>query len=250
MPAYPAAAPGAYLLETQLFRGYWLVEWFRRELGAPEVLAAQAAASGDRAAGAGADRPGAGPASAEALLDQLLETVPPGSDGLLHLPTWSPGIRTPGPEARGAWVGLTDAHGRAHLYRAMLEGLAFALRAGLERTERRARIRTRTLRLSGGGARSASVARLTADVFGLPVELPHTHETASLGAAIDAAVGIGLHPDVTTAAAAMTRARARHEPDPAVHAHYDRLFRRAYLPLEPALRPTLRTIRELRREAG
>ncbi|HEX9045241.1 MAG TPA: FGGY-family carbohydrate kinase [Candidatus Limnocylindrales bacterium] len=229
VPPYPAALPGAYSLEFQIFRGYWLVEWFRRELGQPET---QAAAT-------------AGSPPAEALLDRLLDEAPAGSMGLLHLPYWAPGIRFPGPEAKGAFVGLGDVHGRAHLYRATLEGLAFGLRDGLERAERRAKVPVTSIRLAGGGSRGRGIAQLTADVFGRPVALPHTHETAALGAAIDAAVGLGLHPDVPAAAQAMTHIDRVHEPDPATHALYDELYRKAFLGLYDALRPTYRAIREV-----
>ncbi|MCU0484067.1 MAG: FGGY-family carbohydrate kinase, partial [Chloroflexi bacterium] len=172
VPPYPAAVPGAYSLEIQVYRGFWLVDWFRRQFGQPEVLAADEL---------GLD--------AEALLDRLVADVPAGSLGLMLQPTFSPGIRIPGPEAKGAVIGFGDVHGRAHLYRAVLEGLAYALREGLERSERRTRVRVRELRVSGGGARSDAAVGIAADVFGLPAARPHTHETSGLGAAIDAAVG-------------------------------------------------------------
>ncbi|MFM2106901.1 MAG: hypothetical protein RL338_1933 [Chloroflexota bacterium] len=229
IPPFPAAIPGAYNLEWQIYRGFWLVEWFRRELGHPEV--ALAASDGS---------PGA-----EALLDRLLEASPPGANGLLHLPTWSPGIRHPGPEARGAFVGLTDLHGRADLYRAIVEGIAYGLREGLERSERRSGIRAASLRIAGGGSRGTGIAQLTADVFGRPVVVPHVAETSALGAAIDAAAGIGLHRDAERAAAAMTRPERTVDPDPERSARYDALYRGAFLGLYDALRPTYRTIRDL-----
>lgn len=230
VPPYPAAVPGAYSLEFQIFRGYWLVEWFRREFGHPETQAATAP-----------DSP-----PAEALLDRLLDEAPAGSMGLVHLPYWTPGIRFPGPEARGAYVGLGDVHGRAHLYRATLEGLAFGLRDGLERCERRTKVPVTSIRLAGGGSRGHGIAQLTADVFGIPVGLPHTHETAALGAAIDAAVGLRLHPDVPSAAGAMTRVERIHEPDASTHALYEELYRKVFLGLYDALRPTYLAIRELK----
>ena len=112
-------------------------------------------------------------------------------------PYWSPGVRIPGPEARGAIIGFNAVHTRAHLYRAILEGLAYALREGAERTAKRTGVPLTTiLRIAGGGSQSPAAVQLTADVFGLPVSRAHTHETSALGAAIDAAVGLGFHPDV------------------------------------------------------
>jgi sugar (pentulose or hexulose) kinase len=129
VPPYPAAVPGAWSLEVQVYRGYWLVDWFKRQFGAAEV--AQAASLG---------------VAPEALFDDLVRMTEPGSMGLLIQPTWTPGVRVPGREAKGAMIGFGDVHTRAHVYRAILEGLAFALREGGERAAR------------AGGSRCASCA--------------------------------------------------------------------------------------------
>ena len=83
-----------------------------------------------------------------------MRQVPPGSMGLMLQPYWSPGVKMPGPEAKGAVIGFGDVHTRAHLYRAILEGLAYALREGKERTERRSHVPIRELRGVGGGSQS------------------------------------------------------------------------------------------------
>jgi sugar (pentulose or hexulose) kinase len=228
VPPFPSAIPGAWSLEIQVYRGFWLVDWFKREFGAAEV--AQAAARG---------------VAPETLLDDLLTSVPPGSMGLILQPTWSPGVRVPGPEAKGAIVGFGDVHTRAHLYRALLEGLAYALRDGLEQTAKRTKVRPTSLRIAGGGSQSPAVAQLTADVFGLPVRRIHTHEASGLGAAIDAAVGLGLHPDIPSAVAAMVHDGETRDPDLAVHARYEDLFRSVYRPLYGRLRPLYREIRRI-----
>ena len=182
VPPYPAAVPGAYSLELNVMRGFWMVEWFKREFGDREVA---------RAAGEGVEP--------EALFDDLVRSVPPGSMGLTLQPYWSPGVRIPGPEAKGAIIGWGDVHTRAHLYRAILEGLAYALREGAERTEQRTKTRITELRVSGGGSQSPAAIQLTADVFGLPTARPHTFETSGLGAAIAATVGLGIHPSFEAA---------------------------------------------------
>jgi sugar (pentulose or hexulose) kinase len=129
-------------------------------------------------------------------------------------PYWSPGLKVPGPEAMGAVIGFTDVHTRAHLYRAILEGLAYGLREGKERLEKR-RIGTpiTELRISGGGSQSDAAMQLTADIFGLPAIRPHVYETSGLGAAIDAAVGLKLHPDFATAVREMTRPGRIFDPE-------------------------------------
>ena len=89
---------------------------------------------------------------AEALFEGLLHRTPPGADGLILQPYWSPGIRTPGPEAKGAIIGFSEVHTRAHVYRAMLEGIAYGLREGGAHIEKKSGIKIRKLVVSGGGA--------------------------------------------------------------------------------------------------
>ncbi len=228
VPPYPAAVPGAYSLEIQVYRGFWLVEWFRREFGAAEEAAALAR--------------GVEPVD---VLDDLLALTPPGAMGLVLQPTFSPGVRIPGPEAKGAAIGFGDVHTRAHLYRAVVEGLAFALREGRERTERRTGVPITELRVAGGGARSERIVQIAADVFGLPVGRPHTTETSGLGAAIDAAVGLRIHPSFDAAVAAMTRVVETRDPDPAAAALYDALYRRVYRRMYERLQPLYEEIRAI-----
>ena len=228
LPPYPAAIPGAYSLEIQIFRGYWMVSWFKREFGHRERRIA-------------AER-GVAP---EEIFDELVRQVPPGSMGLTLQPFWSPGVKIPGPEAKGAIIGFGDVHTRAHVYRAILEGIAYALREGKERSERRSGQKMESLRVAGGGSQSEAALQLTADVFGLPTARPHTYETSGLGAAIDAAVGLGLHRDFDSAVAEMTRVRDTFEPDPEARQIYDELYRKVYLGMYKRLRPLYEEIRRI-----
>jgi sugar (pentulose or hexulose) kinase len=228
IPPYPAAVPGRYSLEIQIFRGYWMVSWFKKEFAHREQRIAR-------------DR-GIVP---EDLFDELVERVPAGSMGLVLQPFWSPGIRVPGPEAKGAVIGFGDVHTRAHLYRAILEGLAYALREGMERTEQRSGVPVTSLRVAGGGSQSDAALQITADIFGLPTARPHTYEASGLGAAIDAAVGLGLHPDFDTAVKEMTRLGEVFEPDPDSREIYDALYQRVYRRMYDRLRPLYEEIRDI-----
>jgi sugar (pentulose or hexulose) kinase len=228
VPPYPAAVPGAWLVELQVLRGFWLVEWFKREFGASEVARA-----------ATLDIP------PEALFESLLEGSPAGSMGLVLQPYWMPGIRYPGPEAKGAMIGFGDVHGRPHVYGAILEGLAYALREGAERTVKRSHVPIRELRVSGGGSQSRLAVQLFADVFGVPASRPHTHEAAGLGAAIDVMLGLGIHPDADAAVASMVRIADHFEPDPAAHRVYEDLYQTVYLAMYERLRPLYREIRRI-----
>lgn len=228
IPPYPSAVPGAYSFEIQIYRGYWMVSWFKQEFGLRESRIAE--------------EKGVEP---EVLFDDLVNQVPPGSQGLILQPYWSPGLKSPGPEARGAIIGFGDVHTRAHIYRAILEGLAYALREGAERTARRSHIPITELRVAGGGSQSDAALQLTADVFGLPASRPHVYEASGLGAAIDAAVGVGVHPDFETAVGEMTRISETFEPNPQAQAIYDELYQRIYLQMYKRLRPLYDEIRHI-----
>jgi sugar (pentulose or hexulose) kinase len=142
-------------------------------------------------------------------------------------------------------IGFGDVHTRAHLYRAILEGLAYALREGKERSEKRSGVPITELRVTGGGAQSDAAMQITADVFGLPAARPHVPEASGLGAAIDAAVGLGLHPSFESAVAAMTRVGRVFTPDPGTSQLYDRLYRRVYRKMYERLRPLYEEIRDI-----
>jgi sugar (pentulose or hexulose) kinase len=228
IPPYPAAVPDRYSLEIQIYRGYWMVSWFKREFAYRERRLAR-------------DR-GVEP---EELFDELVNQVPPGSMGLMLQPFWSPGLKVPGPEAKGAVIGFGDVHTRAHLYRAILEGVAYALREGKERTERRSHTPITELRVAGGGSQSDAALQLTADLFGLPTARPHTYEASGLGAAIDAAVGLGLHSGFQTAVREMTRVGSLFEPDPGTREIYDGLYQRVYKKMYRRLKPLYQEIQEI-----
>lgn len=228
IPAYPAAEPGAYNLELQIYRGYWMVSWFKHEFGLRE----------ERLASERGVEP-------EALFDDLVRAVPPGSQGLVLQPYWSPGLRHPGPEARGAMIGFNDVHTRAHIYRAILEGLAYALREGKERTEKRSGVPIRELRVVGGGSQSDAAMQITANVFGLPAARSHVYEASGLGAAIDAAVGAGIHTGFSSAVAEMTRPGEIFEPEPQMREFYEELYNKVYLQMYNRLQPLYRSIRQI-----
>ena len=228
VPPYPAALPGHFDSEVQIFRGYWMVRWFKEQFG-------------DREQAAAAQR-GVAP---EALLDELVAAVPAGSLGLVLQPYWTPGIRHPGPDAKGAIIGFGDAHTRAHVYRAILEGLGYALRDGRERIEKKTGVALAELRVSGGGSQSDAALQLTADIFRLPASRPHVYETSGLGAAIDCAVGLGLHADFATAVRDMTRVERTFEPDARNAALYDELYAQVYQKMYPRLAPLYERIRAI-----
>jgi sugar (pentulose or hexulose) kinase len=205
-----------------------MVSWFKKEFGREEQKQAE---------NMGVD--------AEALFDRLIDHTRPGAMGLMLQPYWSPGVIQPGPEAKGAIIGFGDIHSRAHIYRSILEGLAYALREGRERIEKRSKTPIKALRVSGGGSQSRHAMQVTADIFNIPTARPHLYETSGLGAAITAAVGLHLMPDFASAVNAMTRTGDVFEPDPQTHKLYDELYTRVYKKLYKRLKPLYQEIRQI-----
>ena len=228
LPAYPSAIPDYYALEVQIYRGFWMVSWFKKEFGHLEEQAASLQG-----------------VTPETLFDKLIDDIPPGSMGLVLQPYWTPGIKLPGPEAKGAIIGFGDVHTRGHVYRAILEGLGYALREGKERIEKRTRIPITSLRVSGGGSQSRNAMQLTADIFGLPTARPHIYETSGLGAAIDTAVGLGLHSDFESAVKTMTHVGEVFEPNRENQQLYEQLYNDVYQKMYKQLKPLYEQIRKI-----
>jgi ribulose kinase len=150
--------------------------------------------------------------------------VPPGSDGIIALDTWQ-GSRTPfrDPHRRGAFTGLALGHGRAHLYRALLESVAYGGRQVTEAFDE-AGTGLAELVLTGGGSGSQLWRQIHADVIGRPLLRLDQPQPAALGAAICAAAGLGACPDLRSAAAAMSRVVPGAQPDPGNRRAYETAF--------------------------
>jgi xylulokinase len=161
----------------------------------------------------------------DAELDALAASAPPGADGITFLPALA-GAMTPvwRAEARGTLHGLSAGHGRAHVARAVLEGLAFAARDVADRL-RAMKLATPRVLLLGGGSRSVIWAQIRADVLGLPHDVAATADTCPIGAAMIAAVAAGIHPDLATAAALAPSPARTFEPAASLDEPYARYLR-------------------------
>jgi xylulokinase len=215
--------PGSYILETFIGGGTQNVVWFVEQIGVPK------------------DAPGKSP---EQLLEEAAATVPPGADGLLCLPYWT-GAMTPywDGHARGAFVGLSGLHGKAHMYRAVLEGIALEQRLLTTGVEQATGTAIEEILMLGGGSRSPLWCQIIADVLGRSVKLVREQESTALGAGIHAAAALGLHSDLRAAADAMTGIDRTFEPDLAAHARYRDIFE-AYRSIYPGLKSTFQLIAE------
>jgi len=166
--------------------------------------------------------------------------VSPGADGLI----WAPylmGERTPhlDPDARAVLAGLTANHTRAHVVRAILEGVAFSLKDSFEILNE-LNVPCETIRLGGGGARSALWRQIQADVYGHAVETVGAEEGAAYGVALLAGVAAGAWPTVDAACDQVISPTGRVEPDLAAVEVFHRQYRK-YVALYPALRPIFTT---------
>jgi xylulokinase len=195
---FPHVVPGPFTTETGINTTGAALAWVADLLYAPR---------GRRAGSADYAR-----------LDHEVAGVPPGADGVLALPTLADGERTD-PDLRAAFTGLSLRHERAVVARAVLEGVAFAIReqlglltgAGAKVTE---------LRVSGGDTRLAVWNRIKADVIGIPV-VTVPGDAAVTGVAMLAGLGAGIYRDVDDAIRRCVHLTAPIEPDPAAHAIYD-----------------------------
>ncbi len=184
------------------------------------------------------DQFGAGPEDGRDPYERLTDEAgraPAGAGGAL----WAPylmGERTPhlDPSARAALVGLTASHTRAHIIRAILEGVTFSLRDTFE-IFRELNVPIKTIRLGGGGARSSLWRQIQADVYGRPVELIQAEEGAAYGAALLAGVGGGNWPSVDAACGAVVRVADRVSPEPSNAVLLDKQYA-AFRLLYPVLR--------------
>ena len=208
--AFCHAVPGKWHLMTVMLSAAGSLRWSRDVLAPGEEF-------GDLAASAG--------------------QVPAGSDGLLFLP-YLTGERSPHPDplARGAFVGLTVSHDRRHLTRAVLEGVAFGLRDGLDQMIAAGMPAPGQVRASGGGTASAVWRQILADVLQAELATVSTSEGAAYGAGLLAAVGAGWFPTVEDAAGSLVSATVVATPGPDVARYAD--AHAIYRDLYPALAPS------------
>ena len=169
-------------------------------------------------------------------------SVSPGSEGLLFLP-YLTGERTPhpDPEARGAWVGLTVRHTRAHLTRAVLEGVAFGIKDSFTLIQSAGLGEITQVRISGGGAKSQLWQQIMADVLGSELVTVNTAEGAAFGAALLAGVGVGAYNSVHEACDATIQITGKTSPDNRISQIYKDYYIR-YQALYPLLETEFKEI--------
>lgn len=217
LPAYASVQKDHYNSEMQIYRGYWMLNWFKDEFCEKESLEAQIQKK----------------ATLEILNKKMLD-IGPGSDGLILSPYWGPSLERP--NSRGAIIGFSEKHTKIHLYRSIVEGIAFCLREAKEYIEKKSHQKIKQLVVSGGGSISNAICQITADIFGLPVYKVHTFETSSLGAAIVGFVGLNIFKNEKEAKDNMVHYTYSYLPNDENHKKYNYLFNNVYKKIYPKIK--------------
>ncbi len=210
--------PDRWLLQGGTTGGGGAIRWFHEQFGYEERLKAKESGG-----------------SSLALLDKLAQDVPAGSDGVVFLP-YMAGERSPiwDEKAKGVFYGLDYSKTKAHMTRAVMEGVAYSVRHNIE-VAAGAGATVGTMRCMGGAANSTFWTQLKADITGKSIEVPASDTATTLGAAILAGVGVGVYRDFADAVAQTVKVRRRHEPNNANKQEYDRRYE-TYLELYSALK--------------
>lgn len=213
-----AGIPGEYTFETFIGGGTFNLQWFIEKF-------------------AGVDTKALGlELSPEQVLETAAAQLPPGSEGLMALPYWT-GALTPfwDHHARGALIGFSGRHGKSHVYRAMLEGIAFEQRFLTEGAEKATNRPVTEVIVLGGGSRSKVWCQIISDVMQRPVKIVREPESTCLGTGMLASAAVGIHKDIKTAVKAMSGISQNFEPDQTRMGVYQELYD-AYRLIYPALR--------------
>jgi sugar (pentulose or hexulose) kinase len=212
-----AGIQGSFSLETVILGGTYTLDWFRENF------------AGGRA---------------HPEFETEIQSIPPGSDGLLLVPYWNSALNPYwDPAARGMVIGWRGQHGPGHLYRAILEGIAFELRLHFEGVESALNREIKPIIAMGGGSRSDIWCQIIADVTGKTIQRTSTAEATALGAGILAAAGAGLFTSVNQAAIQMGgKIQKSFIPDPTNIQIYSRIFEDVYRHIFPDLQSRIQKL--------
>lgn len=226
-PSYPSPIKGLFNPEYQVYRGYWMLSWFKKTF-VSEKEYKEAEEMG---------------VCIEDYFNKHLDDVPPGSDGLILQPHFSPGVANP--NSKGAIIGWSDVHTKYHIYKAIIEGINYDLMYGLYTMSRRGKKVIRELYVGGGGSKSDEICQLSADMFGLPVKRIQTNEACGLGCAIVGFVSLGAYEDVNEAINSMVQTKDIFEPDMIKHEFYYATYKKIYSKLASRLVPLYKNTKKI-----
>lgn len=217
LPSYQAPYKGSYNLEVQIYCGLWMVKWFVDNFAHEEKIEAE--------------RSGV---SVESILNEKIKDIPAGSDGLVLQPYWQPGLKRP--NSKGSMVGFSNIHTKYHIYKAIYEGLAFALRDGLDEIVKKTHKKPDYLVISGGGSQSKELCQIIADVFNLRCVVVDQYETSTIGSAMAGFMDLGVFKNAKEAKENMCRFGNNIYPNEINSKIYNKLYKTVYLKMYPSLK--------------
>ena len=224
MPAYPGGVLGTFNPEIQVYRGYWMISWFKKEFAEDEVKQASILKI-----------------TPEELLNHKLKEVPPGCDGLILQPYWAPLLKQP--EAKGSIIGFSSEHTRVHMYKAIVEGIGYGLLEGMEHLEKSSRQKINGLTVSGGGSQSDEICQITADMFNKPIYRIQTYEACGLGSSIIAFVSLGIFENYEEAIQKMVHYKDTFYPQEKNYKIYNDYYHKIYKKVYKQLKPLYKQLR-------
>ena len=203
-----------------------MISWFKKELAKYEEMQAKELG-----------------VTTENLLDEQLKKIPPGCDGLILQPYWTPGIKMK--DAKGCMIGFTDVHTKYHIYKAIIEGINYELIKGIHHFEHCTKVNIDKVFVSGGGSQCDEICQITANMTGCKVYRAHTYETSGLGAAMIGFTALGVHSSLGEAAKHMIRYTKIFNPVEEQTLLYKKLYQSVYRKIYKALKPLYRSINQI-----
>lgn len=217
---FPSTINNAWNPEFNIITGYWLVTWFCKQYAKEQ------------------DFP-----SFLKKMNTEVANIPAGSNGLFVYPFWAPHPERY-PDARGAIVGLTDDHSKAHIFRAILEGIAFTLKDGFELIQKSTKQDIEELYIVGGGSKSDVAMQITADIFNVKtIRFKHS-EVCAVGAAIPAGIAIGMFKDEKEGIDRMMKEKVEFTPNPRNVKVYEDIYRNVYKKMYHINHPIFKTLKK------
>ncbi len=217
LPSYPAPYKGDFDYEIQIYRGLWMLRWFGEQFCENDLEKAKENGL-----------------SYEEFFDQAINSIDPGSDGLVLQPYWGAGLKRP--NARGSIIGFSSTHTKYHFYRAIIEGLGYAMREGLDEIVRKTHHVPSQIVISGGGSTSDTICQIMADLFGIEAVRSETPETSTIGAAMSGYLAMNVFKTPQEAKEKMTKYGKTFHPNLENKKKYDYLYHNVYLKIYPGLK--------------
>ncbi|WP_290770787.1 FGGY-family carbohydrate kinase [Anaerofustis sp.] len=209
VPPFDSVIPNMYNPEIILYRGFWLITWFIKEFGYKEETISQKNNE-----------------DIFHIMDSKLKEIPIGCDGLILQPYWGQDILRP--LAKGSILGFNDQHTRMHIYRAIIEGIGYSLKEGINKIEEASKVKIKKIALSGGGSKSDIICQILSDILNKELYTIQTYEASGIGAAMTSFIGLNIYENFEEACTNMVRINKVYIPKEENAEKYNRIYNNVY----------------------